>query len=529
MELTTVKNGCGAFARRIAQRLIKAFKKTDGSYAVETIDPIYNLDLKRAQAVYNWARSGNYAQLQRIYSDIESVDPIILTCIKRRSAALRELDWKVVRSDERLTRGADEAKVKAQIDYLETTMARIDNLADAIDFLSLAAFRGYSIIQPVYRADGSVEKFDLLDQWNICYDRRNQKWLWNPEASSFEIAESGELGATGLQEIDPKNVVIVTERMPIDHPGMLIFLKKHVAEHDWGVFIERFGLPPVILTMPENISQEEEDKYVDSVEAAFTGKSGVVPFGTTVSYGTEARGTDPFNPFIEHQQKLIVLMATGGLLTSLAESGSGTLAGNAHFDTWRTIMRADARKIAEAIQKQLCVGLLEARFPGEPCLAEFQFETEPDPTAKEVGELAVLFKNAGFKMRADELSQMTGYTLEEAPEAAQGAGMGGLMMGGETPAVGTLATNAQKRGVKPSEPKASMSEVERLAAALRADFAGVAQGLDAILAESDDDVRKLKAQKLLARLNDLIPQDPVMAGVVADAMEKEFFTPKAME
>lgn len=525
-----VKNGTANLAMRLARAVTSHFVKTDGSHAIERINPIRNLSAAQAQQIFDYARSGNYAQIQRIYAEIERTDPTLLVCVMRRASALSELDWKVVQSDQRLSRGATQEDVNRQIEWLETLCARIENLPEAVEFLSGAAFRGFANVSPVYRADGSVKRFDCLDQWNMCWDRRTKEWLWNPEASSFEIAESVEGTHRSIQAIPREELVTVTERTPIDWPALMIYLRSHTAEHDWGVFLERYGLPPVILTLPDNISTEDVDKFVSGAESVFKGRNGVVPFGTQVNYGAEARGVDPFSAFIRHQQELLVLMATGGLLTSLAQSGSGTLAGNAHEETWRTIVRRTARIIADALNKQLFERLLRQAFPDQPVLAEFKFETTPDPTPKEVFELAVMARNAGLKMRCEELSEMTGYTLEDAPQGdPSGMGMGGGM-GGETPPTAganpdqppDVALNAQNTPSTRVAHSAPITDAGRLAIALRADFALAADAVNEVLNIEDENARREKAKEVISKLDDLVPDDPIMAGVIAQTMEREF-------
>lgn len=50
--------------------------------------------------------------------------------------------------------------------------------------------------------------------------------------------------------------------------------------------------------------------------------------------------------------------------TSLAEDGSGTLAGNAQMDVWRQIVSRDAAIIGAALDRVPVQPYLRARFPG---------------------------------------------------------------------------------------------------------------------------------------------------------------------
>lgn len=527
-------------------------RKSEQALMNETYNPLWNMSGKEAQLIFDYARSGNYAQLQYLYNETERRDPTLLTCVTRRGAAISELDWKVVRSDERLNRGADGILAQEQIECLETEMARIENLPDAMEHLGLFAFRGYSHVSPIYRYDGSVERLDLLDSWNFCFDRAQRSWLWNPDATSFTMPRDG---SGMLEAIPPEELVSVTGTTAIDWPGLFIFLRTAIGERDWGRFIETYGLPPVIITMPEFASEQDQEKYVEAAQGVFEGKSGVVPAGSQVNYGSESRGTEPFSAFLEHQQKLMVLMATGGTLTSLAESGSGTLAGNAQADVWRQIVRRDVRRISNAVDRQLCRRILERRFPGRPKLAEFRLDTTPKPTADEMLDLAGKAASAGFEMDEKELTQATGWTIRRKPDAT-GDGFGGSL-GGEDVGAATASAEGMPvadgvsvarspdaaaaaaktpqdgdggKGGMDALPvasnaaggeKAGDGAKERLVRSLRQDFRGVADELEKVLALPEGE-RKAAAQGLLLRLDALVPGDPAMAEVIAEQMEAAF-------
>ena len=202
----------------------RRLRKSSQALMNETWNPLWNLDGKQAQLIFDYARSGNYAQLQYLYNEIEKRDPTLLTCVTRRSAAISELDWKVVRSDERLNRNADKVLIQEQIECIETAIAKIENLPEAMEHLGLFAFRGYSHVSPIYRYDGSIEKLELLDSWNFCFDRVQRKWLWNPDATSFTMPREG---SGKLQSIPDDELVTVVGPNAIDWPGLFIFLRMY--------------------------------------------------------------------------------------------------------------------------------------------------------------------------------------------------------------------------------------------------------------------------------------------------------------
>lgn len=543
----------GIFSR-IRSLIEKRLKPSPQSLLIEGIDPLYNMSTATAQMMFNYARRGNFTRLQYIYNEIELKDPTLLTCVSRRTSAISELDWKVVRSDQRLNRNADEELIKEQIECVETFVAKIDNLPDAVERLGLAAFRGFAHISPIYDISGDVRRFELIDNWNMCYNRLKQEWLWNPDASSFLDPN---IENPDLKPIPPGELVSVVNNTAIDWPALFIYLRAAVGERDWGRFLETYGIPPVILTMPDLTNKEDEDKFMEAAESVYEGGNGVVPYGTNVSYASESRGTNPFTEFLDHQQKLVVLMATGGTLTSLAEAGSGTLAGNAQMDVWQQIVRRDVRKIGNAFNKQLCEPMLRRRFPGKPILAEFKFDTEPPPSPKEVLEMASTASSAGFEMDPEELSQACGYTIRKKPE---GGGMGfnagsmsapSLSITTQRPVVANpdvaepprLADNAEKTpagreaqaaGATTPPPAPTGAEAEktpvshkaedigeRLVRSLQTDFKGVADELAKVLALPEDQ-RAGGAVELLAKIDKLVPDDPAMAEVIEEQMREAF-------
>ena len=409
-----------AFMRALVGRLKTHFYKDTVGWIHDTLNPLWNISSRQAQMIYDFARSGNFAQLEYLYNEIENSSPVFSVCVTRRCGALSELGWKVVRSDERLNRNADAGLVKEQIECLETAIAKIDNLPEALEHFALSAFRGFSVASVWRGADNMPQHIECLDHWNICLDKKNNRWLWNPGAVSFV---NPTMSSQGMTVIPPEDSIAIKRKREIDWPAMKIFLRESVGERDWGRFLETYGLPPVILTMPDNTNMQDMQAYVEAAASVFEGRSGVVPFGTEVNFASESRGVNPFTEFVDHQMKLFVLMATGGTLTSLSEAtGIGSGASETQMDTWKQIVRADVRIVSNAIDRQLCQQIIASQkdFKGKPILAEFKLDTEPQMTAKEVVDMASALSSAGYEMDAQEISQITGFTVRKKQEGGMG-------------------------------------------------------------------------------------------------------------
>lgn len=113
--------------------------------------------------------------------------------------------------------------------------------------------------------------------------------------------------------------------------------------------------------------------YHDNENSTRTHHAAVVACPRLVHHGgdiktveTTARGGDTFKQRCEWCDKQIVRRGTGGELTVLAESGSGTLAGNAHQETFRMLAAGEGAEISESFNRQMSRRLLDRHFPGRP-------------------------------------------------------------------------------------------------------------------------------------------------------------------
>ena len=381
---------------------------------LERVNPLQGLTITQAKNIFDVARAHGSPLLQKIYEEIELTDPVLMTCVERRQSALAGLGWRAAANAsaagpapdaerrKALAPRADDAKAEGQRKALETFANGIENLDAAIEHLDLAFFRGYSVCQPIWEGI-RVRRVNLLNSWNFLRGD-DGRLMWNPECT---------LDPKGCEEITPAaRVVQLKRRRAIDWPALSIYIRKYVGERDWGRFLERYGIPPVDVIMAPNATDEQREEYIACAEAAKNGSSVAYPSGTSISRAETSRGQDPFTAFIEHQEKLIVLMATGGTLTSLAQADTGSLAGGAQMDVWEQIVQRDGVVISAALNRDLFIPFLREAFPGEPVMAHFEIGKEDEPSATEAADLAGKLKVAGWRVDQSQLEEQTGLKLE---------------------------------------------------------------------------------------------------------------------
>lgn len=378
---------------------------------LERSNPLKGLSISAANNIFDAARTGDTQRLHWMYQEIETANPVLSMCVTRRSGAAANFRWKV---SERAA--FDDTLASEQRDAVERFLGDIVNLADVFEHLDLALFRGFAHAQPIWEEDGTVREIALLDSWKFL--KKDGAWLYNPACDGFTGA---------CESCEDARLITVERRRPVDVPALALHLRAAVGSRDWGRFIERYALPKPAVVMSPNATGNDRNDYQQSANALENGQVTIWPSGTSLmDFAGGSRGVDPFTAFITHQEKTILMLATGGTLGSMAEAGSGTLAGNAQQDVWESIVSRDSGVISAAMMRDLIRPYLEATFPGQKIAVEFGFDLTHNPSPKEIFEIAGAAKTAGYIINQEQLEEKTGFKLEKAPESAPTGG--GMML-----------------------------------------------------------------------------------------------------
>jgi phage gp29-like protein len=465
-------------------RLLKAVAKWRAQY-----NPLRGLTFQRAVGMLEEGERGAYADLQWLYRYIEKRDPTLRGLKRLRLAAISKLDWdiKVVppkrrtKAWERRVRNlfgnrAPDQIAEEQANALRDAYDRIDNLKQAIAFLALAEFRGFSHLEKIYERDKpalGVVRLDPVPQWHWCRDTLYGPWQYDPQASS---------GRTSAQPIDTRHFIIREIDDPINEIGLIVYLRKNLSQKDWDGFVESYGIPPLFAEMPPNTPPGKEDEYQQMAEAVVSDMRGTLPSGAkihTVDVG--ARG-HPFREHLNYQDEQLVLAGTSGKLTMLnGPTGLGSGQGEVHQDTFDELAQAEASEISELFQKQFDRAVLDAAgFEGLPALAYFELAAQDKTDVGAVLEHALKATQAGYQMDPGELAEKTGYKLVVRPPSP-GPGFG---TAGYPPP--TSRTNNRASPVTPDNPALLQASVDRIARTLAERLAPVREKLQGALDAKDD-------------------------------------------
>ena len=475
---------------------------------LERTNPLAGLSVSRARSLYDAARAYGSPRLQYTYDEIELTDPVLLTCTERRASAIAGMGWKF-----RARAAADAALAKEQRDALQTFANDIENLTEALEHLDLAFFRGFAHVQPIWEGE-KVQHVVLLKSWNFLRDP-DGTWYWNPECRETP---------NGLAPIGPDaRLVTVTRRRAIDYPALSIHIRHALGEHDWGRFVERYGIPPADITMAPNATEADRPKYENTADAAKDGRNIVLPNGASVTRAGDTRGVNPFLDFCEYQAKQILILATGGTLATLAEGNTGTLAGNAQENVWRQIVARDGGVISDALNRSLFRPFLAMKFPNRPTCVDFELGADKTPSAEDVFDLAAKAKSAGYLIAQKELEEATGYTLEKDAQQPQSGLIPGLARAA-TPAASLQTAlppfkTASKKPDAQGEGQDPGALLGPFLSALQQDCKPLADAIKELIA---DGATPEAAKELLSHIGDYLPKDPLTASLLAEDTVRHF-------
>ena len=388
-------------------------------------DPLVGFNVARARTLSEDYTKGWMADLQWTYFFLEGTDPDLFALADRRTSRLLEMD--VVA---RIEKEADKTLAAEQSAMIDEKMGHIDNLYEAIEHLAMASFRGFAHCEKWYGEDGEINHLEVVDQWNVVRDGLRGGWKYNPRAY-----QAGYFGLDDSYIIDPKRFIIREVRRHINRIALLKFTSKKLTEVDWDAFGEIYGIPSGVVIGPPSVSPDNKAAFQVAAEEIARGGSGFLPYGSLYEKNDMPRGGSPFKERLEYLTEKLILIGTGGMLTMLARSGSGTLGGNAHADVFEQLAKADAKRISDVIDQGLVNDWLAKEFPGQPKAARFALAAnEETKTGDVVAHIKDLYA-AGLEVDEQEASERTGYKLKRiakptapaavAPGAEDGAGVGG--------------------------------------------------------------------------------------------------------
>jgi phage gp29-like protein len=363
-------------------------------------NPLKNLTPANAATLLQNAMRGQWTRAQWLMYYVEQWDADVWTLVERRCAGLRQLDW-TIRFGARV---AEEPALKAQAEkqqaFLQAQYAAIENMREAVEFLALAKFRGYSHLAI------SETRLDPLDQWWWVRDGMYGGWYYNPQA---KLTTHDSLG----EPVDEADYIIREEPRSLIWLAVLKFLRASHNTKWWDRFCEIASRHGTVIVGPPGLNDEQATAFANKAQAIARGGSGVLENGSDVQHtGPEGKLTgEVWESRLRYLKEDLILAGTGGMLTALSQAtGIGSGQADEQGNVWRTLLRADAGDISEVLQAQFDKPRLRAEFgPDVDILAYFELDSTEEPSTDTVLDHALKAAQAGTPISTAQLTERTGY------------------------------------------------------------------------------------------------------------------------
>lgn len=364
------------------------------------MNPLRGLTKPQIERLLIDMKHGNDAVLQGVFSEIEIVSPIYQVCIQKRVSGVLNRKWAVETLID--TDAAIEQKKYVEDVLYKSESRNVDGLTDALTWLVLANFKGRAAIKP-FMTDAGELILKPLQNWNLLY--WNGEFFWNPTAEQCGWMDDGK--PKNIIPIPNSEICYLLHDRPIDVPGLMIYLRQLIGEDQWSRFVEKEGVPQVVITAPEGTPDTALDAWNMRAMQIFEGGSGTMPPGAHVDFLTAARGQDPFTSYIQHQMEMISILATGGTLMTIGGStGLGSDLASVQKKSFDSLVNNDCKRIANAFS-QIINKIVKFRNKKDEVLVRFSFMEDSEYTTKDYIEMATQLNAIGVKIDKTKFKEIT--------------------------------------------------------------------------------------------------------------------------
>ena len=280
-------------------------------------------------------------------------------------------------------------------------LSDVENLTEAISALGKADFTGVAALE--ITGDMKRMRWEVINPWHLCRPSIHAPWMYNANADPVPIAP----------EMLEAESVILREALPMHLPAMFLIVAKRHGVQAWDAFLDKFGIPAAFFETPPGATEEEAMEFDATVQKLIGEGSGTIPSGAKLhTFETARDNTQTFEARARWCDDALLQLILGGKLTMTTEAGSGTLAGNAHQESFERLCAATARSISECINRQFCRRILREAFPDQPQLALFDLSAQKQEDLTEQAQLIATLSSAGFRPSPETVSEMMGFEVE---------------------------------------------------------------------------------------------------------------------
>ncbi|GAB4192543.1 MAG: DUF935 domain-containing protein [Thalassobaculales bacterium] len=318
--------------------------------------PSGGLTPQRLAAILRRAEEGDADSYYELAEDIEEKDLHYLGVLGTRKRAVCQMEITVEAAGD----DADRQAIR-HADFVRDWLRR-DSLEDELFDMADAIGKHHSVVEIVWEvSDGQFVPARLVWQ--------DPRWFVYDTADGRSLKLRGDNG----EMVDlPAAKFIHTEiraksgmpiRTGLARPAAWFWMFKSYTLKDWITFLEVYGLPLRIGKHPAGATPEEIDALARAVGLLGTDAAAVISDGMTIEFerGVEASNAAIFRDAAEYWDQQISKAVLGQTATTDAIAG-GHAVGRIHNEVRQDILRADAKSLRVAINRDLVRPMIDLNF-----------------------------------------------------------------------------------------------------------------------------------------------------------------------
>ena len=409
--------------------------------AREYYNPMRGLDMPRLVSLLDQGERGQFSDLQKLNRTMEKRQPTLRALKSRRLGALKKLDWDV-KLPAKLPDAITLAQATAQQKFLRSRYEQIVNLPQAMEFLALSTFRGFSHLEPHYLEDEPslpVVRLQPVPQWHWVRGFENFEWRYDVTARN---------AVTTAVPVDPASFIIREVDDPLCEIALICGVRRGAAGKDWSAFMADYSIPSAFAMLGENTPLDKVKEWLELMKAVTNNSRGALPPGSKIQ-ALELANYDgaQFEKYIDHQDKELVLAGTGGLLTMLtASTGMNSGQADTHETAFNVIALSDAKELSALMQEQFDKPLLAREFPSQVPVAYFELAALDEEDLDQLANRLRLLAQAGLIADPAEITEKVGIKLERGVPPSSPAAAADVKVGAEPAAVAPVKPFANRAG-----------------------------------------------------------------------------------
>jgi phage gp29-like protein len=388
--------------------------------------PSRGLTPERLTSILQEADEGKMTRFCELGMEMQEKDAHLASLFQTRVLAVMGLPWDVKPCP---TEPGDKAAAKEAAEASALCQRAMDGLdvEDLITDLLDALGKGYSIAEIQWRIAADVMPTGVT--WV-----EPQRFVWTGNVPRLLTDKEPQDG-----EVLPANKFLVhvhkgrsgwPSRAGLLRTCAWLYLFKAYSIKDWMQYCETYGIPLRLGKYPTNATPDEKTSLLEALVSIASNAAGIIPDTASIEFilagksqgGSSADVFEKMITWCEHGQSKTVL---GQTTSSDAQSGSGTLAGNAHAKVRNDLIEADATSLAKTIRRDLfraIVGFNMGWDVADRATPYLWFDSaEPEDEKAQAETLGILVEKVRLRVPASYVREKFGIPAPEGDEELVGA------------------------------------------------------------------------------------------------------------